>query len=326
MNTNLLSLIKLPDLLLARMYLRFFHEKNSLIIFNFHILYQDLEEINLNLVDPQLGITVDHFRQFVEYYQNHGYSFISPNDILNGLNRNQKYVMITFDDGYFNNTYALPILQKYNIPAVFFITTSNVRDNKCFWWDVLYREEIGLNGSIGKIKHKGDQLKEKTTEEIEKILKARFGEEAFHPVGDIDRPFTQAELKDISKKRNVFIGNHTNNHAILTNYSLDEMKSQIRSAQEYIYNWTDTSPNIISYPGGYYSDEVIKVSKEMGFQIGVSAEFKKNFLPINPRNNSYMYLARFDLGGESEPLKLCEIYRSDIIFYKWISNYLNKRY
>jgi len=323
---KLTSLLKLPDLLFARFYLRFFHEKNSLIIFNFHILFHDEEEINLNLVDPQLGMTIENFRQCVEYYVDHDYSFISPNDILNGLDTTQNYIMITFDDGYYNNTHALPVLRKYKIPAVFFISTSNIQDNKCFWWDVLYREHMKSSGSIRKIKQDGARLKDKTTEEIEMYLKARFGENVFRPVGDVDRPFTPGELKDVSEEKNVFIGNHTNNHAILPNYPLEAIRSQILSAQDYIYGSTKTSPIIISYPGGYYSTDVIYVSKDMGFRLGVTTVFKKNYLPIDSRGNGFMHLARFDFGGESEPLKLCEIFRSDFIVYTSIWNFLNKRY
>lgn len=46
-------------------------------------------------------------------------------------------VAITFDDGYLDNfTNARPILEKYNVPATFFITAKFRSDNK-FWWDEL---------------------------------------------------------------------------------------------------------------------------------------------------------------------------------------------
>ena len=83
---SIISLAKLPDLIVSKLYLRLFQEKNSLIIFNFHGLFRNEKEITLNLVDPQPWITVEQFRQFVEYYLDHGYTFISQNDILNGLN------------------------------------------------------------------------------------------------------------------------------------------------------------------------------------------------------------------------------------------------
>lgn len=325
MNNSLLTLIKLPDLVLAHVYLRLFHEKNALLIFTFHVIFKNDNERSLNLVDPRIGITVDQFDQFSRYFLKHDYSFITPHDVIKGLNSNKKYVMVTFDDGYFNNIHVLPVLKKYKIPAVFFISTNNIIQNKCFWGDVLYRQRIKTGFSFREIINEGDQLRAKKNQEIEQYLIARFGEGAFHPISDIDRPFTPMELKAFSREKYVCIGNHTSDHAILTYYSLDEIKSQIRDAQDYIHDITGLSPIIISYPDGKYSDEVIKVSKEIGFQLGVTGDFKKNYLPINGEKNNYMQLGRLDMGRSNEILQLYPIFRSDtILIYRQIDNLLKK--
>ncbi len=45
---------------------------------------------------------------------------------------------LTFDDGYGDNySYAKPLLEKYAIPATFFIATAQVGQRKEFWWDEL---------------------------------------------------------------------------------------------------------------------------------------------------------------------------------------------
>ena len=45
-------------------------------------------------------------------------------------------IALTFDDGYLNNyELALPILEKYEAPACFFIPTRNVFSSEAFWWD-----------------------------------------------------------------------------------------------------------------------------------------------------------------------------------------------
>ena len=130
MKKNITTLAKLPDIILSQIYLRLRQEKNSLITFVFHGLFQNEKEIKLNLVNPQTWITVNQFRQSIEYYLNHDYIFVSPDDVLNGLNKNKKYIMITFDDGYYNNKNALPILKKYKIPALFFPSTNHIKNNK----------------------------------------------------------------------------------------------------------------------------------------------------------------------------------------------------
>jgi peptidoglycan/xylan/chitin deacetylase (PgdA/CDA1 family) len=326
MKKDSLPLTKLPDLLLARLYLKFFHEKNALLIFAFHLLFRDKEEMSSNLVDPRLGITTEHFYKFVEYYLNHGYTFISPNEILEGLDHTRKYIMITFDDGYSNNRYALPILQKYNVPAVFFIITNNIQYNKCFWWDVLYRERIKQGASLRTIWREGDRLKWNTSTEIERYLTTNFGDQALHPLGEIDRPLTVAELKQLSNEKQVCIGNHTRDHAILTNYNAAEIQSQIGDAQDFLYEVTGKSPEIISYPDGYYSNKVIRVTSNAGFKLGVITDKKKNYFPFDGHGDISLRLGRFDLGGSNEPLKLCEIYRSDVSLYIIIWNFLHQRY
>lgn len=45
-------------------------------------------------------------------------------------------VLITFDDGYRDNyRVALPLLERYGIPAVFFVTADCVERRALFWWD-----------------------------------------------------------------------------------------------------------------------------------------------------------------------------------------------
>ena len=174
---NISSIINFIDQITSIVYLSLFHEKNSLIIFIFHGLFCNRKEFCLNVVEPQNIITVEQFRLFIEYYLAHNYTFISPYDILEGLNKNKKYALINFDDGYYNCQNALPILKEYNVPAVFFISTNHVIYNKCFWWDVLFRQRIKQGISLRKIFHEEKLLKSKTNDEIEKYI-------ALHPDDD----------------------------------------------------------------------------------------------------------------------------------------------
>ena len=158
----------------------------------------------------------------------------------------------------------------------------------------------------------------KTNDEIEKYIIDKFGKRAFNPVSDIDRPFTSAELRDFSRDKYVFIGNHTNNHAILTNYMASGIKSEILDGQNNICSMTGITPNIIAYPNGDFSNEIINISKEVGLKLGVTVIPKKNYFPINPvRNfisngiNNLFSLNRFVLSG-AKLIKQCELYRSDI--------------
>jgi len=51
-----------------------------------------------------------------------------------------KSVALSFDDGYADNLHtALPLLEKYELPATFFLTTGYMNQKREFWWDELER-------------------------------------------------------------------------------------------------------------------------------------------------------------------------------------------
>lgn len=320
------SSITFADKLISRGYLTLFQEKASLIIFLFHGLFRNEKEIALNFIEPrsQRNITVDYFRSFVEYYLHQNYLFVSPEDVLSGLDNDRNYIMVTFDDGYYSNWNALPILEEYTVPAVFFISANHVKQCKCFWWDVIYRERIRSGNSKRDISNELKSLKRKTDEEIEKYIIDLFGEEAFEPKSDVDRPFTESELKQFANSQFVFLGNHTLDHAILTNYSSSDMKSQIEDSQSIIHEMTGTRPAIIAYPSGEYSAEVIRMARDCGMKLGLTIEPKKNYLPIDLQGDDAMCLGRFSLRATDSLVRQCEVARSDIVLYNSIRTLLRK--
>lgn len=321
MKKRILSFAKKFDELISRTHLSMIGEKSSLITFLFHGLFKNEKEIELNFADPQQAITTSIFRRFVEYYQKNDYIFISPQDILNGLETGKKYVLITFDDGYYNNHLALPILREFQVPAVFFISSNHIIQNKCFWWDVIYRERLKQGADRPKVQLEVNGQKHKKNSDIELYLLENFGENALRPVSDIDRPFTPLELKEFSKESFVFLGNHTSNHAILTNYSAPEIKSEIQNAQRQIFNVTEIEPVMISYPNGNFSPDVIRASRECNIKLGITVNSLKNFLPINMDGDDAFRLNRFTLWGDQNVDGQCSLIRSDFQLLKSITGF-----
>jgi len=297
---------------LARGHVRLFGEKSALITGLFHSLFQSQEEINSKLVHPLEGITVESFRRFVEYFLSQGYTVVTPREILNGLKESGKYLLLTFDDGYYNNHRALPVLREFQVPAVFFISTDHVQQGKCFWWDVLYRERIRQGKDLQTINVETERLKSLTANEIEGRLISAFGEAAFRPIGDLDRPFTPSELKQFSEEELVTFGNHTCNHAVLTNYSEAGMADQIRGCQSALEEIVGERPLIISYPNGNYSDEVIRQSVGAGLELGLTVVPRKNSLPLKGNKRHLMQLGRFILRGNVDLVRQYELIRSDL--------------
>lgn len=309
------KLIRTTDAAVARAYLSFFRERAGLLPFLFHSLFDDPSQIALDVIDPLEKTTVAQFRQLVEYYAKHGYRFVAPEEVLAGLPLGGKYALLTFDDGYYNNTLALPVLEEFNAPALFFISTDHVRLGKCFWWDVLHRERVARGASLEDIARERRGLKRLTSEKIEKYLVAEFGPAALDPRGDIDRPFTPTELREFSRHRCVRLGNHTANHAILTNYSDAEVRSQVGRAQEWLSSTTGLAPSSIAYPNGGYDDSVVRACGEVGLKMGFTVRPRKTPLPIDTRPGELLRIGRFTPHAESGIDEQCRTYRSDLQLY-----------
>lgn len=306
------SFVKSFDQVFSRGYLKLFRERNSLICLLFHGLLSREDDVRLNQADPQQRMTVGHFRRIVDYFLDKGYEIVSPVDVLEGLDSDKKYVLITFDDGYYGSVLALPVLNEFKVPATFFISTNFVKHNKCFWWDVLWRERIKSGMAGDAIHRETEQLKSRTNSGIEKLLMTEFGEDSFRPLGDLDRPMTVSELKEFSRESMVFLGNHTLDHAILTNYSADAAASQINDSQKAIFEMTGEKPVAIAYPSGNYSDDIIRIAKDAGLRLGITIEPRKNYLPLDLAGNEGMRLGRFALMGDRKLEPQLAYSRSDV--------------
>ena len=324
MKNSLISLIQQFDGGLGRVHARLRGERPALLTFLFHGLFRDRSEIEQNLIDPQQEFTLEDFRQFVDYFLTAGYRFVSPDDVLAGLDPDQRHVMATFDDGYFNNTHALPILTEYAVPAVFFISTAHIREDRCFWWDVLYRERVKRGVPFDRIMKERRDLVSMKHGEIESVLTREFGRNALEPVGDIDRPMTPSELSDFSQSEYVALGNHTRNHVHLSSCSTEELRTQIGGAQQDLLDMTGRSPSIISYPSGFWSDESIRISREVGLRLGITVLSRKNYLPLDLDSQEAMELGRFIPTSNDRLAQQYRAFRSDLSLYCGLKSHMSK--
>jgi peptidoglycan/xylan/chitin deacetylase (PgdA/CDA1 family) len=303
------------DRAVAGTYLALFGERGGLSTFLFHGLFRDEAEIDAGDADPQQRFTVADFRRFVALFLESGHRFVSVADVLAGLPRGGKYALVTFDDGYFNNMRALPVLREFGVPAAVFVSTDHVRLGKCFWWDVLYREGRARGRSEAEIASETTALKRLRTEAIEAELSRRFGLGAFAPRGEADRPLTPDELRELASEPLITIGNHTRNHAILTRYRPDEVREQLESAQSALRQMTGTTPVCVAYPNGDHRASTVDVCRDLGLRLGLTVEPTRNRLPITPGGDACLRLGRFTPTGAEEVDRQCQVFRSDVRVY-----------
>jgi peptidoglycan/xylan/chitin deacetylase (PgdA/CDA1 family) len=287
-------------------------DRPALLIFLFHTLFEDEHEIDAHRLDPQQRFTVRQMREFILYFQQAGYEFPSPGALSTDLKPEGKYILVTFDDGYFNNLRMLPLMQELEVPAVFFITTSNVQRQECFWWDVVHRERYKQGILRADIAREQKSLKLLHHQDIRRHLIDAFGADCFAPWSDTDRPMTVAELQLFAAEPLVTIGNHTSEHYILDNYPEWEVTQQIQQGQTALEQMLGFSPRLIAYPNGNYSQSALDAARSCGLQAGISLEKHKNYLPINWQSDDALHLGRFTLWGTQDISKQCDVLRSDI--------------
>jgi peptidoglycan/xylan/chitin deacetylase (PgdA/CDA1 family) len=90
-----------------------------------------------------LSVPIKNFEKQMKFMSHNGYKSINLKDLSN-LNRNDKFFIITFDDGYedvFVN--ALPILNKYNFTATCFFVSKYLGKHNI--WDENKSNYIKLN-------------------------------------------------------------------------------------------------------------------------------------------------------------------------------------
>ena len=92
-------------------------------------------------IDPwQLSVTRENFEEHLTILQATG-KVISVSELVKNIQQKElrkDAICITFDDGYQDNfLYALPLLEKYDCPASFFIASGQINSNEPYWWDIL---------------------------------------------------------------------------------------------------------------------------------------------------------------------------------------------
>lgn len=91
--------------------------------------------------DPwQLAVSPANFEEQVKLLTEN-YNVVTPQQIIRQLEKksiSSNQVCISFDDGYLDNySNAVPVLEKYQCPASFFIATYFLQNQQPFWWDEL---------------------------------------------------------------------------------------------------------------------------------------------------------------------------------------------
>ncbi|RMG21149.1 MAG: hypothetical protein D6730_18795 [Bacteroidetes bacterium] len=310
MKQQLLNMAHRVDAFFARQSLRVYPERPVLLVMLFHELFENQAEMDQACMFPHEGLTVEHFRAFVAYFLEAGYEFVSPAQVLSDLGGRGRYVLISFDDGYYNNHRALKVLREYAVPAVFSIATSYVLQQQAFWWDVHYRQERRRGKSFARILAEQQALKQLTFAQVHARMRQAYGQAACSPQSDTDRPFTAGELRDFAREKYVHLGNHTRHHAILPHYDAASQLAEIQGAQDDLEAIAGLRPAFIAYPNGEGHAQTARIARQAGLKLGAIATMGKQHLPLGP--DQLMLLDRSQIFGTRDIRRQCDALRAEV--------------
>lgn len=211
---------------------------------------------------------------------------------------------ITFDDGYADNLHqALPILERADMPATVFVSTSWIGANTPFWWDVLAaavrdpealprRLQLNIAGEAFEWAAKASSgepaaLAERRMLYIALWRRLQAADEssrngALRELADClrapivmdaeARPLTVEELRLLANSPLVEIGGHTMSHCPLPKRSAEEQFREIAGSRERCAEITGRVPSSFAYPYGEYDAATPAIVASAGYVRACSTE------------------------------------------------------
>jgi peptidoglycan/xylan/chitin deacetylase (PgdA/CDA1 family) len=261
--------------------------------------------------------------------------FFSPLPLVEAVERLQasdlpeNAICVTFDDGYADNErYALPILQKYQIPATVFVSTGFLNGGR-MWNDSVIEvlrnhsgthldlRELGLDtygvesqaqrlaavdNIIRAIKHRDPAIRAGLVSDIEK----------YATMLPDDLMMTDVQILALARG-NVAIGAHTVNHPILSSISIPSAREEIAGSKRYLEALLQQPVEAFAYPNGRpdadYRSEHCDIVRELGFKTAVSTHWGVSI----PQSDRFQ-LPRFTPWDRQELKYACRLLAS----YRWI--------
>ena len=244
------------------------------------LAYHSIRE---NQFDPlRLSVSPKHFEEHLIYLKN----FFQIKTLQDLPEENLRpSVVITFDDNYNDILInALPLLEKYNIPATLFVAPSFL-EKKFYYWDVV-TEYIRLDLDFNKLLNQIPSLKWKSdktilTQEVCNFLKWMPLEQRDNLTNELIElmplnsklnesvSISRDQLLQLSQNPLVEIGAHSMNHNPMSSLSKEMQLIEIKSSLDTLENIIHKKIDSYAFPYGGVDDfnlQSKEIVKEMNLK------------------------------------------------------------
>ncbi|MBP7992374.1 MAG: polysaccharide deacetylase family protein [Candidatus Magasanikbacteria bacterium] len=245
----------------------------SIFLIGYHSISDSANSAELNTeIYPDLTFTTAEFKEQIQFLQKNGHTFTDFQNVSKVIAAGaRKPTIIFFDDGFKDNLLnAAPILQKYKIPATFFITAGYINKTH-FALTSYYRYLLLEQGNslaqvedaIAAFKKLSYQERHRVISELKESLpKAK----AWHELNI----FLNWEDVRSLRKQGFEIGSHGMSHTKLTECEPEVLKQEATDAKVLIEKELQESIISFSYPHGRYDAKAVQALAETGFTYAVS--------------------------------------------------------
>jgi len=177
----------------------------------------------------------------------------------------ERPVLVTFDDGYRNvATVAVPILERYGIPAVFFACSASINERRLLWYDAMARR--GAEADVARVK----RLPFDEWRQIEQQERTRV------PDDDALAAMTVADIRRLSANPMFEFGGHTATHPILAAAPESAQREEIENNLRCLAAWTGRRAAAFAYPNGQpgvdYSEVTMQVLRDLAMPIAFTTQ------------------------------------------------------
>jgi peptidoglycan/xylan/chitin deacetylase (PgdA/CDA1 family) len=232
------------------------------------------------------------------------YTVVSLNEAMDEVDGSEDLAVVTFDDGYRNNlTNAVPILERYGVPATVYVSTAFVNGEIPYEYVVadalLEKDSIDITLAGNEIREKletpasrlrvFEKVKEvaKTSPEVRKEVSRKLSRDGTQ-VSMLDPD----EIRELDTHPLTTVGAHGHQHLPLASVSESVVEQEIRECTAVLEDILGHGVSHFSYPYGSNDAGVRKRVREEGYKTAVTTE--ASYLKKQCLDRKRYELPRFD--------------------------------
>ncbi len=278
------------------------------------LMYHSISSASEDIAYPRIVVSPANFEWQMDYLASR-MNVISLATLLSHLSKGAPLpagsVVITFDDGYRDNYLkAFPVLEKYGLPATFFLSTDYIGTGKIKWEDRLSRAvrrnpastllvDLSTRGLALAFDTSAGAKRLKAIDGLIALLSGIDDQEREYILAELERqagvkaPDREAprvmlawdEVRAMASNPLMTFGSHGAAHHRLSRASTPTVEEEIRTSKAEIENQTGCAVKWFAYPYGTprdFDNRCKSILRAAGFDCALTTVYGRNTRTTDP--------------------------------------------